>query len=467
MQVPILNGIFTDADSDFRTSYPQNLVPVPKQQGISSGFLRPGDGVVEDGNGPGVGRGGVNWNDECYRVMGTKLVKIAADNAVTELGSVPGSTRATLDYSFDYLGVVADGRFFLWNSTAGFQQVTDSDLGSVSDFIWVDGYFMLTDGEFLIVTELNNPFSVNPTKYGSSEADPDPIKALLKVRNEPHALNRYTIEVFDNIGGNGFPFQRVDGAQVMRGTVGTHACCVFLESVAFLGGGRGESIAVWLVSSGSSIKLSTREIDIILAGYTEETLSTAVLEPRVDKGHQFLYLHLPDQTLVYDAAASEAVGEPVWFRLTSSITELGQYRARDFVWCYNKWLCTDPQSTRFGYLTMGAGSHWGAEVAWQFDTMIMYNEGAGALLHRVELVALTGRTAFGDDARISTEYSLDGEFYSTPRSINPGKTGQRNKRLVWLQQGNMKHWRTQRFKGTSKARISPARLEIQIEPLTV
>ena len=395
------------------------MIPVPSQTGISEGFLRPSDGVVLDGVGSGVGRGGVNWRDQCYRVMGDKLVRIEADSSIVELGDVTGSERVTLDYSFDYLGVVADNRFYLWNVENGLREVVDPDLGNVFDFIWVDGYFMLTDGEFLIVTELTDPFRIEPTKYGSSEADPDPIKALLKVRNEPYALNRYTIEVFDNVGGTGFPFQRVDGAQVMRGTIGTHTCCVFLESVAFVGGGRGESLSIWLVSSGSSIRISTREIDIVLAGYSELTLSRAVLEPRVDKGHQFLYLHLPDQTLVYDGAASQILGEPVWFKLTTSLTEFGRYRARDFVWCYDEWLCTDPQSFNFGHLNPMTGEHWGEEISWQFDTVILYNENMGAIFHKVELTALTGRTQLAVDTAISTEYSLDGEFYSTPRFISP------------------------------------------------
>jgi hypothetical protein len=30
------------------------------------------------------------------------------------------------------------------------------------------------------------------------------VKALLKVRNEVYALNRHTIEAFDNVGGSGF-----------------------------------------------------------------------------------------------------------------------------------------------------------------------------------------------------------------------------------------------------------------------
>ena len=49
MQISILNGIYTDNGPDFRTSYPVNMVPVPKNSGISTGYLRPGDGLVANG----------------------------------------------------------------------------------------------------------------------------------------------------------------------------------------------------------------------------------------------------------------------------------------------------------------------------------------------------------------------------------------------------------------------------------
>lgn len=73
--------------------------------------------------------------------------------------------------------------------------------------------------------------------------DPDPIKAVLKLRNEVYAVNRYTVEVFSNVGGSGFPFQRISGAQVTRGAVGTHAATVFQESIAFVGGGNTKALA--------------------------------------------------------------------------------------------------------------------------------------------------------------------------------------------------------------------------------
>lgn len=466
MQIPVLNGIYTDGVADFRTSYPRNLVPVPKEQGISNGYLRPADGVVHFGTGPGIDRGGINWNGQCYRVMGTKLVRVNSSGTITELGDVADGGPVRFDYSFDYLAVTAGGRLYLWNGSI-LQRITDGDLGTVVDFCWVDGYFMTTDGEFLVVTELNDPFSVNPLKYGSSEVDPDPVKALLKLRNEVYAVNRHTIEAFDNVGGDNFPFQRIDGAQIQRGAIGTRACCVFIENIAFLGSGRNEAPAVWLGSNGQTAKLSTREIDQVLSEYTEYELSTVLMEARVDSGHQHLLLHFQDQTLVYDASASQELGEPVWFILTTSLVGRGKLRLRNLVWCYNKWLVGDPASFNIGELTDEVSSHWGEVNGWDFGTIIVYNEGRGAIFHELELVCLTGRNALGDDPTVWTQYSVDGELWSQERPIKAGKQGQRNKRLVWLQQGSMRHWRAQRFRGTSDAHLSIARLEARVEALAV
>jgi len=465
MQIPILNGIYTDNGPDFRTSYPVNMVPVPKNSGISSGYLRPGDGIVSNGSGPGVDRGGVSWNGTCYRVMGTKLVTVASNGAVTVLGDVGGpvDTLVTFDYSFDRLAIASGGRLYYWNGVL--TQVTDPDLGVVLDFCWVDGYFMTTDGTSLVVTELSDPTQVNPLKYGSSEVDPDPVVALLRLRNEVYALNRNTIEVFDNVGGEFFPFQRIDGAQIQKGAIGTFACCVFMETVAFLGSGRNEAPGVYMGANATAQKISTQEIDEILLGYTEAQLATVKLEARNDKAHQHLYIHLPDRTIVYDGAASEALGDLVWFTLTSTVVGFAQYRARNLVWAYDKWLVGDPQSSNIGYLVDTIGTHWGQKVRWEFGTLIAYNEGNGALFHEIELVSLTGRVALGVDPIITTSYSLDGSSWSQDRPLRAGTTGNTKKRIAWFQQGGMRNWRIQRFRGDSDAHLSFARLEAQIEGL--
>jgi hypothetical protein len=472
MQIPILSGIYTSEAPDFRVSYPRNMQPVPRAQGISNGYLRPAEGVVQVGTGPGLARGGIVWNGVSYRVQGSSLVRVDDDGTVTVLGTIAGSGRCSFDYSFDRLAIAGGGNLYYWNGAL--TQVIDPDIGLVLDVMFRDGYFVTTDGTSNVVTDLNDPMSVNPLKYGSSEADPDPIKCNLTARaGEFYSVNRFTIEMFENVGGTGYPFARVAGAQINRGAIGTHTATLFkvdgTDQIAFLGGGRTkqsvEPPAVWVGVNGASQKISTSEIDKVLRNYTEAQLAEAVLETRLNDTHALLYVHLLDRTLVYDAAASAAVQEPVWFTLDSGLGAPAQYRARDFLWCYNGWQCADPTSGALGRLDETVSTHYGQTIGWEFGTGIVYNGGFGAIFHQLELVGLPGRVAFGADPVVWTSYSLDGETWSMERSVRAGQQGDRRKRLVWMGQGTMEQWRIQRFRGTSDAHVAFARLEAQLEPL--
>jgi hypothetical protein len=65
---------------------------------------------------------------------------------------------------------------------------------------------------------------------GSSEADPDPVVALLKLRNEVYALNPSHYRSVRQRGRRPIPVPTYRSAQIEKGVVGTHACCVFLET---------------------------------------------------------------------------------------------------------------------------------------------------------------------------------------------------------------------------------------------
>lgn len=465
-EVPIISGIYTDNAADLRVALPVNLVPVPTGAGISRSYLRPGDGVVQLGTSSGIDRGGIEWRGQCYRVMGSRLVRIETTGTLTDIGDVGAGGLVSFDYSFDHLAIASGGNLFLYNGTT-VQQVTDPHLSVVLDVIWIDGYFMTTDGQFLVVTELNNPFAVDLLKYGSSEIDPDAIKALIKFRNEVYALNRHTIEVYDNTGATGFPFQRNERAVIQKGVVGTHACCLMGDAIAFMGGARNEAPAIYFTASGESQKISTREIDTLLQSYTEEQLAEALLEARLDRSHQYLYVHLPDRTLVYDAAATGALQAPVWFVLTSSIDGFARYQAQGLVWCYGQWLCGDPTGARYGRLSDEVSHHYGVKVRWEFATPIVYNASRGAVFHAMELTCLTGNVALGADPYILTSHSVDGRSWSVPRRASAGRIGNTTKRVQWRQLGFMQNWRAQRFQADSDAHVSIARLEATFEQLAV
>jgi len=465
--IPIVSGIYTDSGPDVRVAYPVNMLPVPIASGAGTSYMRPGDGLVQFGTGPGPDRGGINWNGVCYRVMGTKLVTVAADGTVTTIGDVGGSPAelVVMDYSFDLLGIVSNRALWFYNPATGVLR-RNTSIGTVIDVCWIDGYWMATDGQYLVVTDILDPFTTLPFSYNASERDPDPINAVIRLRNEVYALNRNTIEVFDNIGGGFFPFAPIEGAQIQKGCVGVQASCIFMETIAFIGGGRNEAPGIYLGVNATATKISTQEIDMLLLNYTEQELALRVkIEARNDLNHQLLYVHLPDRTVVYDAAASQALNQQVWYTLVSTLSGFAQYRARNFVWCYDKWVVGDPQSSAIGYTDRDTGYHWGQKVRWEFSTPIVYNQSNGAIFHDLELVSLPGRIAIGLNPQISTSYTIDGMSWSQPKYSFVGTVGNRSKRATWRQQGIMRNWRVQRFQGDSDAHLSFISLEARLEPL--
>ena len=462
MQIPILGGVYADQAGDFRIAYPVNLKAVPMDSGISKGYLRPIDGLKKQGDGPGR----INWNGTLYRVMGTKLVTIDSAGLVVEVGDVGTGGPCTFDYSFDRLAITSGGRLY-YLKDATLTQVTDSDLGVVLDVVWVDGYFMTTDGTFLVTSELSDPTLFSPLKYGSSEIDPDPINSVMKMRNEIYAVNRYTVEVFQNVGGIGFPFQRISGAQIQKGSVGTFASCVIQDAIAFVGSGRNESTGVYIGAKAQAQKISTREIDTILSKYSDSDLASIRTDVKADRGQTHLWIHLPDRTLVYDLDASMATGSQVWHVMTGGSSGFSRYPGTGLVWAYNRWNVANPVGYEHGYLDDTTSKQWSNTARWEFMTPILYNEGTGAIFHELELVAMTGHVELGKDPTIGAAYSFDGETWSQERFIKAGKQGITGKRLVWYQQGRMKDRRIQRFRGTSDAFLTFTRLDAKVEALSV
>lgn len=466
MQISIIDGIYTDAQSDYRVDYPRNRVPVFQPQGTSNGYLRPSEGIIQVAETVGRDRGGINWNDALYRVFGSFLYRVDASGALISIGFVDDDLQnVVMDYSFDVLAICSANKLYYFNGDI-LTRNTDADLGVVKDMIWIDGYFFTTDGENLITTQLNDINAVNPIKYGSSEVDPDPVVAVKKVRNEAYAVNRYSIEVFKNVGGtNVFPFQRINGGQITRGAIGRDAVVVFEDSLAFVGGRLNEQVAVWVGVNGVVNKISTREIDQVINSYSISALQNIKCETRRYNDHVFMYIHFTDQTLVYDFETSKKLQKPIWHILTSGTAEKGAYNARNIVFCYNRWYCGHATDNKLGYLTDTTQEQYGEKVTWDFSTQFIYNASKGAIVNSLELVALTGRTEFGKDPQIFTQYSYDGIEFSQRKYISAGKTGQRQKRIVWRKQGKMQSQRIQKFSGDSDAFLSFSRLEAELEPL--
>jgi hypothetical protein len=131
MRLPMISGIVADGTAEFGTSYPLNLEIVAVDNRISKGQFRATAGAIPFANGPGVDRGGINWNGTLYRVMGTKLVQVSQGGTVTVLGDVGGAGPVTFDIAFQHLIVRSSDQLYYWDGAA-LTHVTDTDLGQWS-----------------------------------------------------------------------------------------------------------------------------------------------------------------------------------------------------------------------------------------------------------------------------------------------------------------------------------------------
>ena len=466
MQVSILSGVYSQKGPDFEASYPLNLVPNFQETSISEGYLRSAPGIDVFAVGTGTDRGGYNWNGTLYRISGTTLLSVSSTGIASIVGDVGGSSRVSFASSFDRMAIASDEELWYYDGTT-LSQVTDPDLGVVLDVVWQDGYFITTDGTNIVITELNDPTQVDPLAYGSAEADPDSILGLLTIRGELYVLGQRTIEVFYNTGvvtdAAPLPFQRQRGAQIDKGIVGTHAKCLFLDSFAFCGAARNEQPKIYVAGLGQATAISTRGIERMLAAVADP--STIVLEARNGDGANSLYVHLPDQTLVYDHEASQAAQTPVWYRLASGIYADQAYRARNFVYAYGQWHCGDIQSFNLGVLVDTNDNQFGDKTEWKFDCQPVYSQGKGAICHDLELVGFYGRATPGSEPIAFMSWTDDGVAWSQERAARTGFSGQRSLRVAWRRNGFFRQWRAFRFRGITGTPVSFSRLEANIEQL--
>lgn len=461
MRISLLSGVLTDKRGEFLTSYPVNLEVVPVDDKIAAAQFRATSGAISSATGPGADRGGINWNGTLYRVLGTKLCSVSSGGTVTQLGDVGGSGPVTMDYSFDRLIIRSGTNLFYWNATIGLIQVTDPDLGPVTDCMWIDGYTMTTDGNAIVVTELADPTSVLPLKYGSAEEDPDSVTGLIKVRDEPYILGTNTIQVFQNVGGNGFPFANVSGATIAVGCVGPMAKCLFSDSFAFCGSARNEALGIYIAGNGTANRISTRAIDDELAKVEDPT--QIILESRTYREERRLLVHLPDKTLVFQLNASKLLDEEVWYVVQSGVGK--PYRLRNAVLAYGAFWVGDTESSAVGKLSDEVQTHFGEVAQWMFDVGPVYNASKGGVVNSLELISLPGRAPFASEGSIWLSMTRDGEVFSVERPVSPGKAGEFRKRLQWRPRTNFRTWIGFRFRGLGSFMPGFSGLEADITPL--
>lgn len=407
------------------------------------------------------GRGGWLFNETPFFVNGTSLISVSSTGVTTNHGTISGSGRVSMASSTLHLVIVVPGgTSYVYTKADGtLLPITDPDFITSDSVVFKDAFFVFStsDGTRIFHSALNDPFSYDALDFGTSEISPDPIIALHVNHNELFALNSETIELFQNVGGTGFVFQRIPGANIQKGLFSRATPIEFDNSFVFVGGGKNELVAVWKVTgSSSAMKISTNAIDSELQKFTKEEIGNSFSMSFSDRGQLFASFTFeskttPSRTFVYNATASALSGGSVWFELQSGLSQEGnKWQVAAMVKAYGKLLVSDLTTGLIGELDKSTLSYYGDPILRQATTQPFSQDGLPVFTGEFEATFENGvglTTGQGSDPQVIYSYSDNGGrepfLGNTKRSI--GKKGRFEQRSIWRRQGRVPVNRTIRL----------------------
>ncbi|MEE8598095.1 MAG: packaged DNA stabilization protein, partial [Dehalococcoidales bacterium] len=374
---------------------------------------------------------------------------------VATLGAISGTDTVSLPYSFNTQAIIADGRMWLYDTTAGFNEITDADLGDPIDGVWVDGYYFLTDGEFIYHTDITDESSIDPLKFATAEFMPDKSLGLGKTQdNKVLVFGRYTCEYFVNDASEQFSFARVASRAVKIGIVGTHAKAEMGDKWYLLGSRKEESISVHVLGVGAAQKVATREVDKIIGLYTENQLQGAVVEPRTEDGYSFLIVHLPNHVLQFNETLAKKSGiEQAWTILKTDVTGDLPWRAKHGLFEPRKgqWVYGDKRDSKIGILDNTVATHYGDISEWILDTPFTNLESMS--INSLELETLPGHTTTLD-ATVFVSMIYNGVTFGSEFIELYGEPSEYGERFILRRLGDVTDWFSFRFRGASRSRMA-------------
>lgn len=476
MQLEIATGFYQSDSLPLAAQRCINWEPiVPQAKALNRRALRDVYGIdIQTLTGDtitGINRGAQVVNGVPYFINETALYSFDSANVVTNHGTINGAGRVSLANNGQYLVIVVPGvtAYVFNNEDLSLTEITDIDF-QVSDTVsFKDGFFIFTasDGEQFFNSNLNQPLVYDALDFGSADVRPDKIVATHVNHNELFVWGDDTGELFQNIGGSGFPFQRVPGGDIQKGLHAKFSIVDFDNSFVFLGGDVNELTAVWRVGGGVS-KISTSAVDNAIQEYTKDEIADAFAFTYALGGNFFVAFtftstRIPSRTLVYDATTSALTGEATWHERQSGVVD-DKWRVSAIVNAYGDLIVADSIDGRIGTLNQNTHTEYLKPIFRQKTSMPYQNEQKHLFVSELLLTMESGVGTITLDPQIGMEFSDDGaRTFSTRYFRSYGKIGHYQSIPSWRRQGYAPRNRVLRFTTTEPVKSSLLRLDVRVD----
>jgi hypothetical protein len=416
---------------DFNDVLPVNFLAVPES---NSFYMRSYPGITKSFDSDGISRG-AQYNQvrgAVYRVNGTSLQKETKNNIET-LAVISGDDYTPMDYSSLTQCVVANGTANYWNESVLTQiqnwsfgekfvdsPATDFDLSNIRDVTRNKAryaFIQFGKGGFF-VTDLDNeqrPDYISP--FYAAESDPDIALGIASWKDRIVVFGRASIEYFELTGLSDPIYRQVNALTVDAGIVNTGCYASHRGSFVILGGKINEPVGVHVVSNGSVITISNRQVEEYIVDQLEtyNNFDDCFVESVKFRGHDLVIVHLIDRVLCYDASVSNQNNQQ-WILLTSDYENDVVHRAKYYAYAENisAWSVGDKNEAVLGRLDHTNPHQYGNDIEYILSTE--FAEIANSNISQLTFDCVPGYTNVVK--RFELRFTIDGVKYSNPKWIN-------------------------------------------------
>jgi hypothetical protein len=365
-----------------------------------------------------------------YAVSGGGFYSITSAATATFRGAVGSSTE--IDMDSDESAVVIVSPPLAYSYTPGsttFATISDADFTSrgAGDVEYLDGYMLFREpdtGRFFS-SDLGSVSAYTSTMFATAEGSPDALLGMKVDHRNIVLFGERTVELWENTGVSGFPFERMINGFVEIG-------CINGKTVA-----KGDN-SVWWVADDYTVRrldgitplrVSTHAVEQWLRDVTLVSLRAYFYSL---EGHLCYVLTAPEGCFVFDVTTQlwherQTYGEDTW-NWANPVRFAG------------KVLVGSTTSNVIGELDPEYYYELGETLRAEWTYQPVYNEAARAFHDRLEMVVETGvglTSGQGSAPEIMLSFSDDGgrTWHNLPNK-SLGAIGEYRTRVAWVGLGS-------------------------------
>lgn len=368
--------------------------------------------------------------DMLYAVTPTALYEVDHSGSYTEVGEVDlGGVVSTADNGKTLVMVDGSKGYAYSDSDDAPKQLEGDGWYPSSTVTYQDGYFIFNrkgTGQFFLSRLLSVEFDA--LDYATAEGAPDNTVAVLSDHRELWVFGENSTEVWFNSGDPGFPFERMQGAFIERGTAACHTIRAVDSSVYWLG----DDGIIYRAAGYQPRRLSTHAMETAIADHRGDAFAFDYTE----EGHKFYVITFPrlKQTWCYDIATG------LWHERKHY--HWGRHPASCYARAFGVHLVGNFQSGMIHILDMAANDDDGDPIERIAVSPPMHNNRQRVMLHSLELDMSSGvgiTHGQGDNPQAMLQWSDDGgETWSNEHWSGIGRMGRYLTRVIWRRLGSFR-----------------------------